>query len=473
MPDLLVGPVIGGLTHKRVHLWGRASGPGVLHAWVGKHPSLTDAQLASQSLPLSPEDGFAGVAPVSGLTPDTLYYYALTLSDTPPDPTAGPYPSFTTFPLPGQPRSFAFAFGSCFRPGDQNGGQIFCHLDERRKQDSLRFILLLGDQIYADAYAFNNLGYVACSLDDYRAVYAYNWSRPPLRALLANLPAFMTIDDHEVDDDWTWTDSNRTQARIPIWDRIFRLIQHRTAPEWHIPLNRVQDALQAYWEHQGMHAPHFELPPRLNQEGQYDLAPGDPGSLAYSFTFGAAAFFVLDTRTMRVKSRRDRTMLGAGQWQALEQWLLAVKDEFPVKFLVTSCALFYDMLLDFPHDRWSGFPAERARLLHFLAANGIENLYLLAGDLHSAHAISADLYGPQGHPVPIWEFCSSPFEQQTNWLSRFTYFPLQGLPVKNQKRHFSLGLYNFGVVRVDFDSQGKPEVHFEVYGKDGDLLAQV
>ncbi len=64
----------------------------------------------------------------------------------------------------------------------------------------------------------------------------------------------------------------------------------------------------------------------------------------------------------------------------LEEWLRRVKDTYPVKFIVTSCALLYRMILDIPRDRWSGFPREQDRLLRFLGENGIENVYLLAGD---------------------------------------------------------------------------------------------
>ncbi|MBU4224378.1 MAG: alkaline phosphatase D family protein, partial [Chloroflexi bacterium] len=167
---------------------------------------------------------------------------------------------------------------------------------------------------------------------------------------------------------------------------------------------------QAYWEHQGMHAPPFQIPLRVDHGTQYGLHRDDPGSLAYTFEFGAAAFFVMDTRTMRIKNRQEQMMLGEGQWQALEDWLLAVKDAYPLKFLVTSCAVLFSMWADIPRDRWSGFPKERDRLLHFLAANGIEGVYFLTGDLHSAHAISADLYGPNRQPLRIWEFCSTPFE---------------------------------------------------------------
>jgi phosphodiesterase/alkaline phosphatase D-like protein len=251
-----------------------------------------------------------------------------------------------------------------------------------------------------------------------------------------------------------------------------RWFQGRPPQERHIPLKRVQDALQAYWEHQGMHAPHFVVPPPVNIAGQYDLQPRAQGSLAYTFNFGAAAFFVLDTRTMRVRNLRQRSMLGEDQWQALENWLLSVKDAYPVKFIVSSCALLFRMWLDVPRDRWSGFPQERERLLHFLAANGIGGVYLLAGDLHSAHAVRADLYGADEQSLPLWEFCSTPFEQAPNTIARLSYYPLRGGAVKNQKLSFVVAANNFGVVRVSFANVDQPVVRFQVFGSQGELLGE-
>jgi alkaline phosphatase D len=472
MAELILGPIVGGLAANRVHLWGRADAPATLYAWLGEQSDLEDARLAGQSLPLQADNGFAGVAPIYDLLPATRYYYALTFSAAPPSPADGPYPSFTTFPPDGEPTSFNFAFGSCFRPADENGGQIFRILDERRQQDDLRFALLIGDQIYADAHPYNGIGKIACTLDEYRAVYAYTWSRPPFRELLYNLPVFMTLDDHEVDDDWQWHDHTRQWARLPPWDNILRWLAGRPPQEKHIPRHRVQQALQAYWEHQAMHAPSFLIPPQINRAGHYTFDPDDQGSLAYTFSFGAAAFFVLDTRTQRVKNRRERMMLGPMQWEALEKWLLEVKEKYALKFLVTSCALLFDMWADFPRDRWSGFRDERARLISFLAQHGIEGVYLLAGDLHASHAVYAELYGPQGKALPVWEFCSSPFEQATNWAAKYTRWPLRGGPIKRQKLICAVARHNFGLVRVDLANPQNPQVRFEIYGDKGELLGK-
>ena len=495
MAELILGPLIGGLASTRAHVWGRADGPGRLQAWLGCKPDLSDAVLAGSSLPLEAQDGFAGVVPLAGLRPDTLYYYALTLADEGkgdkgegrvPSPLSplpegegklslpAPAPcSFRTFPPDGMRASFAFAFGSCFRPADANGGQIFDALDARRSQDNLRFILMIGDQIYADAWMHNGIGKVASNLDEYRQVYAYTWSRPPFRKLLQNLPAFMILDDHEVDDDWRWTDRGRNWAYIPWWDKLERLWTGRPIAERRIPRQRVLDALQAYWEHQAMHAPPMLRPLTLMPSGQYDLEWSTSGALAYTFNFGAAAFFVLDLRSQRVCNSQERILLGENQWQMLEAWLAAVKDSFPVKFIITSSACLFNFAVDIPQDRWPGFRRERERFLQLIARHDVKNLYLLAGDMHSGHAVRAELRTPAGGSLPIWEFCSSPFEQNPNKLAQYTYWPLRDAPILRQERLFTVAQPNFGLVRVNYTVAARPKVRFELYGQAGNILAEV
>jgi hypothetical protein len=131
------------------------------------------------------------------------------------------------------------------------------------------------------------------------------------------------------------------------------------------------------------------------------------------------------------------------------------------------------MWLDFARDRWSGFPVERDWLLTFLAEHDIRGVYLLAGDLHSAHAIRAELSGPPDRALPLWEFCASPFEQDPNQLASRTYWPLRPGPVTRQELFFCVRQRNFGIVRVDFVPPDTPQVRFEVYAETGELLGEV
>ncbi len=482
-PSLILGPIVGGLSDRSAHLWGRADHPGVLHAWIGNAADLNDAIEWSTSMPLTLHDGYAGVAPISGLEPETTYYYDLRLDDSPPPLQTG-YPKFTTFPIPGKLKDFTFAFGSCFRPAKENGGLIFHDLEARRQSleadeaARLRFILLIGDQIYPDDYGLNGLPpfhqgnkTIALTLEDYRNVYKHVWSNGYFRDLLRNLPAFMTLDDHEVDDDWRWKNTERTKATFSIFTRFVRWLSLRPARELSLTPERIQSALKAYWEHQGMHAPPMTLPPKVDSEGKYSLEPHDPGSLAYTFTYGAAAFFVLDTRSMRVKNAHEQHMLGEGQWHVLKEWLLAVKDAYPLKFLVTSSSVLHSMFGDFLGDRWSGFRSERDQLLRFIGDNQINNLYLLAGDLHSSHFMTAEC-GPEESPVLIREFCSTPFEQNCNKYAHLLYTSIKTGAVRNPIRYYCIAEPNYGIVQVRY-TNGAPEVDFKLIATDGHQLAPV
>ncbi|NOH03748.1 MAG: hypothetical protein HND47_18190 [Chloroflexi bacterium] len=232
----------------------------------------------------------------------------------------------------------------------------------------------------------------------------------------------------------------------------------------HLFPGRIRAALKAYHEHQAVHAPEMLTPLEPDESGKFRFERHDEGSLAYSFTYGGAAFFVLDTRTMRVKGR-EPSLLSEGQWKVLQEWLAEVNDLYPVKFLVSSGTILHPFWLDFTRDRWTGFPAERERLLEFLAVHEIEGLRILTGDLHSAHAVSAELRCPSGRRIPIWEFCSTPFEQTSMFISN-TYHPLFSKWIGNQRRLFRQTGQNFGVVRVDFDSS-PPRVTFSLrYNRD-------
>jgi alkaline phosphatase D len=447
--SVILGPIIGGLSHERANFWARADGKSSLHAWLAAKRDGSDAKLIGKTQ-LRADSGFAGTVTATGLKPAKKYFFALTL-DPKLIPPKKEFRPFTTFPAPGRAKSFRFAFGSCYKPVRENPGLAFRHLLERHGDVS--FLFMLGDQIYADDPHTNGLGHIALTLDDYRRVYDHTWRNEHHRALLAQTPVFMILDDHEIDNDWHWHDQARTRADIPFYTRLIRRFQRHDPEAKILSASRARAALQANWEHQAAHAP-AKLPPL--------------GPLAYEFEYGAAAFFVMDTRTQRVNLKSHRTMLGEKQWQMFEDWLMRVKDTHPVKFIVSSIAILSDFLGDVTADRWTGFKDERNRLLHLLAREGVEGVHFLTGDLHSAHSISAELYGPNGRAIPIWEFCSSPFEQKPSRLAWLFDRPAKSPALRNQKTHFVVGEVNYGIVRVDFAGR-KPRVRFELhYEKDGE-----
>ena len=460
--NILLGPIVGGLSDSSVNIWARADTASTLYVWLATHEDLNDARLAGEA-ELPESDGFAGIVPLAKLKGETQYYYAVSLDKVRPAPHD--FHKFKTFPKPSVRHSFSFLFGSCYLPNGEAGSLTYKEIHAHVDADDLRFGIFLGDQIYADNAEHNGIERIAVTLDDYRSVYAKAWLRKPIHDLLPDLPLFMILDDHEVDDDWRWNNEDRSIWSIPSFNQFLRLLKRIPLFQRDLTGDRIRAALKAYQEHQAMHAPQMSLPFEVDSIGQSAIQSSTGGTFAYEFTYGGAAFFVLDTRTMRVKKGKDR-LLGDAQWKILEQWFLKVKNDYPVKFLVSSGTIFYPFLLDVGRDRWTGFPYDRNRLLQFIAENEIEGIYVLTGDLHSAHCVSAEIRCPSGRRIPIWEFCSSPFEQKTEKVSA-TYFPMFSKWVRNQKKHFRQTGNNFGIVNLSFDEQA-PKVTFNLhYNQDG------
>jgi phosphodiesterase/alkaline phosphatase D-like protein len=274
----------------------------------------------------------------------------------------------------------------------------------------------------------------------------------------------MILDDHEVADDWSWDDATRNTANFSILSRFMQLPQRPNYEQSHLTIDRLRAALKAYKEHQALHSPDPLLPPATDTLGQLVLQE-DEGCFAYAFSYGNAAFFVFDTRTMRVKKGK-KALLGKAQWQIFENWLKDVNDKYPVKFLVSSGTILYPFWLDLSQDRWTGFRDERERLFELLATNEVEGVHILTGDIHTAHTVSAELKCPSGRRIPIWEFCASPFEQKSPWVS-ITYIPMWSKWISKQKKHFRQTGQNFGIVHVDFGNLS-PRITLNLhYNKEG------
>ena len=454
--ELLLGPIVGDLSHDHVKLWGRAATKSTLYAWIDDGERV----MQTGNTPVDMKTGFTGVVKVNNLRPDTWYRYALTLTDE--LPPANSFGRFKTTPEPGQPKPFSFTFGSCFLPFRSEPGLVFQRIERMHGWTS--FLLMIGDQIYADLWKYNGLkDHIAISKDDYDEVYRHTWSNKYMRRLLKNLPVFMTLDDHEVDNDWHWKDPTREDGAIGWFTRSKRLIMRMPPEVTDLSLERTRNALQSYWEHQGIHGPELLFPETIKRN-EVQLEPDKTFSFAYTFTYGQAAFFVMDTRSKRMRRYSKGEVLGLEQLLKFKAWLRKVKDTYPIKFVISSSAFLHFLLGDYAFDRWSGFPRERDRILRYIQEHEIEGVHFLTGDLHTGHAISVDLKGKSGKDIRLWEFCASPFEQKTNpMVSLLTLRRMPHKLWKNYKVHFSKANINYGVVKVDYDGAENPKVEFELH----------
>jgi len=222
--------------------------------------------------------------------------------------------------------------------------------------DRPALLLLVGDQIYADATA----GTFDPKTRRERFYESYHeaWSSPNARAVMRELPTYMMMDDHEVEDNWS---KARTDNQTRIW------------------------GLKAFRGYQWLHSPRNA--PQLAD-----------GRERYFYWFDAAGFpfFVCDTRMDRVLGARitDEKQLGF-----LTEWLRSHKrPEHHHKFVVSPSLVVPfrreaqrrgrehpDAYLQ-RSDGWEAFPASLRTLMLWIATEEIRNVVFLCGDAHVSMA---------------------------------------------------------------------------------------
>ncbi len=264
------------------------------------------------------------------------------------------------------------------------------------------FVVHTGDYIYevrsnvarAESLVRQSTGDATYSLTEYRNRYAHYKLDPDLQAAHASAPFVVTMDDHEVADNWAAEFESRG-----------------TPPEFF--LLRRAAAFQAYFEAMPLRAGAFPsgASMRLHRRLQF----GDLVDLN-----------ILDTRQYRSDqacgdnnksgcadlTNPARTMLGAQQERWLFDNLAAARARWTV--IGQQVPTFaYDSVKINPEgrysmDRWDGYPAARARLYSHLQQARTPNPILLSGDVHSHYGadLKLDFTDPQS-PIVGSEFTNT------------------------------------------------------------------
>jgi alkaline phosphatase D len=289
---------------------------------------------------------------------------------------------FKTFPDSGEiTDQFSFILGSCRFPGyfwrTKHADRIFGPIAKQvNEQNAPKFVLMVGDQIYADKLNKSIPVGRADTFEEFQERYHSAFSSPNMRKLLRTVPNYMILDDHEIEDNWTqdrFVDGSKRQ--------LFVL------------------AMNAYMSYQWCHGPRtFGT------------------RLYYTFECGGYPYFVLDTRTQRYmntdKSTLDENhMLGRpalgdepNQLTRLLEWLVSQQKScgnIP-KFIVTS-SVFAPNPIDAREssskrckeksDSWPGYPTTKRLLLNCIVDNDIQNVVFLSGDIHCSNVAKISYAG--------------------------------------------------------------------------------
>jgi cholesterol oxidase len=224
-----------------------------------------------------------------------------------------------------------------------------------------RFMLMLGDQIYADARGdlMGTESPIERLLPHYRD--AFGTSRG-FRKLAQRLPLYMVMDDHEIGDNWS-----KEHARASSQSQVLA--------------SNAQAAFNVFQYAHGPGAPSHPTRPGQAVEG-----------FNTSYEHSGVPFIVLDTRTQRTRVPQRR-ILHESQWAWLEHWLVEEQKKGGHPKFVVSGSVFAPGLQEnagyhAPRgaDSWQLSPAERRRLLCFIVRHNIDNVVFLSSDYHCAAA---------------------------------------------------------------------------------------
>ena len=292
--------------------------------------------------------------------------------------------TFTTFPASAD-KGLSFIFGSCRYPGllmaAKRADRIFGSILEKfRASNDLRFMLMVGDQIYADKLnRVIPLGR-ADTPSEFHERYVTAFTSPNMRALLRTVPSYMILDDHEIEDNW-------------VYGRLMGEAKRQL----------FQTAISAYMSYQWVHCPRNYGP-----HGEVKKADGD--KLFYSFECSGYPFFVMDSRTQRTRDDddyilEDNHLLGypskptapsyMGQIDILCDWLKSQQAKIGdrPKFIVSPSVFVPNGIKTAGNeersrrkkcedDAWAAFPATRRQLLQTIVNENIQNVVFLCGDVH-------------------------------------------------------------------------------------------
>ncbi len=320
--------------------------------------------VASGEVMATPETGHSVHVSVDGLQPARWYWYQFKVGGE----VSQRGRTRTASASKSSVNKLNFAFASC-----QNWQDGYYTAYKHLAEEDLDFIIHLGDYIYeggvTEGKPRRHNGPEPITLEDYRNRYALCKSDPNLQAAHAALPWIVTLDDHEVDNDWA-----SGIPHDPDKQTIEQFLARRAA------------AFKAYYEH--MPLPAFSRPRGANMQ------------LFRRFTFGdLSQFYILDTRQFRSdqvggfitpRSAKvdlpNRTMTGERQ----EKWLFERFSDSSTHWNVIAQQTImaeFDYQIGpgkvINHDQWDGYTAARKRILSFIKNRRPSNPVVISGDWHS------------------------------------------------------------------------------------------
>jgi alkaline phosphatase D len=239
-------------------------------------------------------------------------------------------------------------------------------------QEQADLFVLLGDNVYGDTEDMNQL----------KAKYAKQWSKPGMQIMLANTPTIGIWDDHDFGENDAGAAYPQKEASRQI------MLDYFNVPKESLRRTQVDGIYTSHILTQANIKVQIILP-----DLRWNRSPLESvGRLKY----------ILNKAPNHLgpylpSKDESTTMLGETQWQWLEQQLQQPAD---VRILATSL----QFLAEFSGwESWANLPHERARFLALLDKYQIDNLVIVSGDTHWSELSQITRKNAQS----LWEMTAS------------------------------------------------------------------
>jgi alkaline phosphatase D len=332
MATLTKSPIVGGVTSGEAKINCRTDSAADIAIEYAENKNFRNSLVTPAVGSLAAND-YAVTIDLVGLGADTAYWYRVLVDGVIQD--TGYVQRFRTFPSGSQ--AFKFAVFADVAPQDKVAA---CY--QSGKNDGALFALQIGDCDHRNPSALAEMRAMHHDMCDPSKSHGGDFTQH----ITSKMCVSHVWDDH----DYGGNDTDKTFA------------------------GRA-DALKAFEEHW----PTYDRP---NTDGIW-----------YSFVCGDAEFFMLDTRSQRDpntavddanKSMLDGDSIIDGQKQWLKDGLLASTATW--KFLVSTVTA-NTSARPASTDLWRSFSTERDEIRDFIANNGISNVIVISGDIHTGGAV--------------------------------------------------------------------------------------
>lgn len=320
---LRLGPIVGHTDESSTRIW----------VQVFDDPALYDLLVAGVGTVrfVSTENGapefHTAIATMRGLRSDRQYRYRVLRAGRAVPRSSG---TFRTMPPPRSMTNLLFCAISCNAMKTDGAWEDLARYVEEAKP---QFLLMMGDQVYMDEdepNVFENhlLSPAPIRRRAFAEQYRLNWSREPVRRVLANVPTYMMWDDHDIRDGWGSAagDSPTLLAKYP-----------RGAPIFEAMNTYFEDARDAYWHFQACRnpTPADSTDPTLPNYIEAPPPHGQRRAMPFVFRCGRLVVLQIDSRGDRDVFRTTHPVLGTEQWEFIERVFAALPADVEALAVVT------------------------------------------------------------------------------------------------------------------------------------------